>query len=200
MDAAFTIPYSEYAVIEHLSGLLKSDLLKKGVKKGDPDYCYYSSYIPTSRQQEGVDFLICNSRTKNCLRFQVKSSRSYNSKTPDKKGQYKYNLWFKNFIKSYYQDKADFYILFALYPSYSPDKSIHSKRFWENIILCFSDAEMKVFLDSVLTKKEKNPDSFFGISFDEPEKIFGNRGFQSSTDFSQYLLIKQLDAILQAMT
>ncbi|MGA7563206.1 MAG: hypothetical protein WBW55_08390 [Desulfobaccales bacterium] len=197
MEGKFIIPYSEYAVIEHLTDLLKKRL---NLKKRD-DY-YYSSYIPTSRQEKGIDFLIYNSLTKKCSCFQVKSSRSYLSGTPGKKGQYEYNLWFNNFIKRYHRNKADYYILFALYPLYSLVKSINSKRyFWKNIILCIPDAEMKGLLDSVRTKKEKKPDAFFGISFDEPpEKVFGIRGWESPIDLSQYLIDKQLDAIIQSMT
>jgi hypothetical protein len=194
MEAKFTIPYSEYAVIEELG-----TLLKKG--KG------YSIYIPTSRQQKWVDFLIHNSQTNKYMRFQVKSSRSYTSTNSTlNNNEYRNTLWFNNFITRYSQFAADYYILFGLYPLYFTGKSINSKKdIWKKIILCFTDTEMKTLLDSVLTKKEKKPDRFFYIGFDSPEKVFGTRGFISSTDsrpidLSQHLIDKQLDAIIQSLT
>ena len=43
MDAIFTLPYSEYGAINELKSKLKGG---------------YSYYIPTSRQQKGIDFII----------------------------------------------------------------------------------------------------------------------------------------------
>lgn len=65
--------------------------------------------------------------------------------------------------------------------------------------MCIPDAEMKELLESAMTKKEKKPDRFFGISFDKPELIFGIRGFLSPKNLSQYLLNKQLDAIIHSL-
>ncbi len=194
MEAKFTIPYSEYAVIEELSTHLNK-------VKG------YSFYIPTSRQQKGVDFLIINSQSNKCLRLQVKSSRNYNSRNGTiGKNNYRYNLWFNNFKKNYAEAVADYYILFGLYPLYSNEKSINSKRyFWNKIILCLPDTDMKALLDLVLTQKERKPDRFFGISFNEPNQVYGTRGFKSSKDslpidLSEYVIDKQLKAIKLSLT
>ena len=64
MEPIFTISYSEYSVISELSHYLK---------KNDG----YSLYIPASRQEKGVDFILRNSRSRKCVSFQVKGSRSY---------------------------------------------------------------------------------------------------------------------------
>lgn len=78
MDAIFTLPYSEYEVI---------DVLRKKLKNGA------SFYIPTSRQQKGIDFIIHNNKSNKYLRVQVKSSRAYVDEPREKKGNkrfYKY--------------------------------------------------------------------------------------------------------------
>ncbi|MBL7135865.1 MAG: hypothetical protein ISS81_04625 [Candidatus Marinimicrobia bacterium] len=45
MEGVFSLPYSEYEVINQL---------QKKLKKSEG----YSFYIPTSRQQKGIDFII----------------------------------------------------------------------------------------------------------------------------------------------
>lgn len=64
MEPVFTLPYSEHQAIEQIT---------KKLKKSDG----YSVYIPTSRQQKGVDFIVHNSKSNKFARVQVKSSRSY---------------------------------------------------------------------------------------------------------------------------
>lgn len=186
MDPIFTLPYSEYAVVDRFARQLPK-------KQG------FSIYVPTSRQEKGVDFLIHNSRTNKSLRFQVKSSRSYvnDDKGSLEKGNLKYTLWFNNFRKRYLEGEAEYYILFGLYPEYSIDTYIAAKKsFWSPIILCFPDMEMKTLLDSVLTKKERKPDRFFYIGFNSPSHVFGTRGFSSRLDLSGYLLDKQIPSII----
>jgi len=106
MEPVFAIPYSEYVVINELSRHL-------GKRAG------FSIYIPTSRQQKGVDFLLHDSRQNKYLRFQVKGSRCYINRNPDNLRRLKYNLWFNNFVKRYVPGEADFYVLLGLYPTYA---------------------------------------------------------------------------------
>jgi len=182
MEGVFSLPYSEYEVINQL---------QKKLKKSEG----YSFYIPTSRQQKGIDFIIHNNKTNRYCRFQVKSSRSYihrpkklkSGKTTEVK--YKYSLWFNNFLDRYEKDNADFYILFGLYPMYQKNKNIKSKTvFWKPLLMCFSENEMIDLLKQVRTKKEKKPDRFFGFAFNTKEQIFGTRGLEEDIDLSDFLL------------
>ena len=63
--------------------------MQKLLKKSDG----FSFYIPTSRQQKGIDLLIHNSKNNKLLKAQVKSSRSYINDTPRMNGgQFRYYL------------------------------------------------------------------------------------------------------------
>lgn len=189
MEGIFTLPYSEYEAIIQI---------QKKLKKADG----FSFYIPTSRQQKGIDFIIHNSNKNKFLRIQVKSSRSYldNPKTTEtgkvKNVKYKYNLWFNNFIDRYDKNNADYYILFGLFPVYSQENNIKSKTtFWKSLILCFNEKEMFDLLNKVKTKKEKKPDKFFGFGFNNDKHIFATRGFLNDVEVSEYLLNNRIDII-----
>jgi hypothetical protein len=190
MDPVFTLPYSEYAVIDRFTKQLSK-------RQG------FSVYVPASRQEKGVDFLVHNSKQQRSLRFQVKSSRSYinDDKKSLSKGHLKYTLWFNNFRKRYMAGEADYYILFGLYPDYTVDSQIAAKKsFWCPLILCFRDEEMKALLDSVLTKKERKPDRFFYIAFDTHDQVYGTRGFTSRLDLSCHLFERQMPNIIKELT
>ena len=184
MEAIFTLPYSEYEVINQLQKKLGKLIKSKGI----------SFYIPTSRQQKGIDFIIHNNETKKVLRMQVKSSRAYVDEPNGK--NYQYNFWFNNFIDKYKPDVADYYILFGLYPVYVSDKNIKSKTdFWKSITLCFSDKDMNELLKSVKTKNSKKTDRFFAIGFNQHNTVFGKRGFENNPNFSENLLENKLTEI-----
>ena len=190
MDPVFALPYSEYAVVDRFAKQLSK-------KQG------FSIYVPVSRQEKGVDFLVHNSKKQRSLRFQVKSSRSYvnNDKKSLSKGHLRYTLWFNNFRKRYMTGEADYYILFGLYPDFTVDNKIAAKKsFWSPLILCFRDEEMKALLDSVLTKKERKPDRFFYIAFDSPDQVYGTRGFPSRLDLTGNLLERQIPNIIKELT
>jgi len=190
MDPIFTLPYSEYAVVEAFTKQLSK-------KHG------FSVYVPVSRQEKGVDFLVYNSKQQKSLRFQVKSSRSYvnYNKKSLSKGHLKYTLWFNNFRERYVVGEADYYILFGLYSDYTVDNQIAAKKsIWCPLILCFNDKEMEALLDSVLTKKESKPDRFFYIAFDSPDQVYGTRGFSTRRDLSGYLLDRQMPNIIKELT
>lgn len=187
MDGIFTLPYSEFEIVNKFQELFKR-------KDG------YSVYIPVSRQEKAVDFILSKSKSHKIARFQVKSSRTYIHEAKIKKDDtikrpaYKYNLWFNNFINKYEQGLADYYLLFGLFPVYSNESSIDSD-FWKSIIVCLSDEEMHKTLQNVLTKKERKSDRFYGLSFNQPTKIVGTRGFIDEPDFSDYLLVNQMKNI-----
>ena len=189
MEGIFTLPYSEYEVIVQLQ--------KKFSKQEG-----FSFYIPTSRQQKGIDFIIHNNKKNKMMRIQVKSSRSYIN-TPKilksgkvKSVKYKYNLWFNNFIDKYDKNNADYYILFGLFPVYNQDENIKSKNvFWKSLILCFNEKEMQDLLKKVKTKREKKEDKFFGFGFNTEKEIFATRGFLNEENKSDFLLDNKIDLI-----
>lgn len=184
MEGVFSLPYSEYQVINHL---------QKKLKKSDG----YSIFIPVSRQQKGIDFIIQNLATKKTLRFQVKSSRAYIHEPKEmKNGKIKYNyyLWLNNFIDRYEKDNADYYILYGLYPTYNSKKSVKSKN-WNSIILCYSENEMIELLNRVKTKKEKKKDQFFGFGFNTPKQIFATRGLEEHEDSTCFLIENKIQQL-----
>lgn len=81
MDGIFSLPYSEYEAIAQI---------QKHFKKKDG----ISVFIPTSRQQKGIDFILLNTLNSRVVRVQVKASRSWISSNPKKK---RYTLLFNNF-------------------------------------------------------------------------------------------------------
>ena len=190
MEGIFTLPYSEYAVISETQKYFKK-------KMG------FAIFIPTSRQQKGIDFIILNTLNKKILRIQVKSSRAYSdlSKTDDE--EYQWHLWFNNFYKRYKVNEADVYLLFGNYPIYANSNRITSKeKFWETIILAFTDSEMNSLLKNVKQIKDPNkPDEFFGFSFNNTSKIIGDRGFSEKPkpDFSNHLLDKKTEEFLNKL-
>ena len=189
MDGIFTLPYSEFEIVNKFQGIFKK-------KDG------YSVYIPVSRQEKDVDFILTKSGSEKIARFQVKSSRTYIHEIKilksgkEKIPEFKYNLWFNNFRAKYQMKSADFYILFGLYPIYSTQKGINSD-FWKSIIVCLPDRVMNDTLQDVLTKRERKPDRFLGLSFNNPHEIIGTRGFIENKSFSQYLIDNQIDRITE---
>ena len=187
MDGIFTLPYSEFNVVNRFQHLFS---------KADG----YSVYIPVSRQEKAVDFLLLNGPIRTVARFQVKSSRTYVHETKSLKSgvlrppKYRYNLWLNNFKNKYIPNLVDFYVIFGLYPVYESQMPIKAD-FWKSIILCFRDQDMKSILDQVKTKKEQKDDKFFGFSFNKPGEVFGTRGFLNDCSVSDFLLEKKVDEI-----
>ena len=95
MDGIFSLPYSEYETILQVQKYFK--------KSGG-----LSVFIPVSRQQKGIDFVIVNTKNRKTLTVQVKGSRSY-TKTEipkrSKKELFKYNFWFNNFLHPMSKDR-----------------------------------------------------------------------------------------------
>jgi hypothetical protein len=175
MEPIFTLPYSEYQAIEQVS---------KRLKKSQG----YAIYIPTSRQQKGVDFVIHNTKTNKFARVQVKGSRSYTD------GDSHY-LWYNNFVERYEVNNADFYFLFGLYPVFETGKKgVRKGEFWKPITLCFSEGDMFSFLKQVKTKKEQKPDKFFAFGFVTPKEIVCARG-PAGYSVTKHLIDNQIEAL-----
>jgi hypothetical protein len=62
------------------------------------------------------------------------------------------------------------------------------------------DIEMGALLDSVKTKKKKEPDRFFYVAFNSPNQVYGTRGFVTRRDLSEYLLDRQIPGIKMKLT
>lgn len=185
MEPIFTLPYSEFTVVQELSRYLK---------KADG----YSPYIPLSRQEKEVDFLVYNRISRKYVRFQVKASRSYSSKNDP----YRYNFWFNNFKEKYSEGVCDFYCLLGLYSDYTNLKKIASKKdIWHPLILCLPDNKMGLFLQKVKTKKDPaKADRFFSIGFDQPSSIFACRGFNSPENVSEFILDSMIGQIREVFS
>lgn len=184
MEPIFNLPYSEYRVILQLSKILKK-------KDG------YGFYIPLSRQQKGVDFLIFNHNSKKKISFQIKSSRAYEKSPPKrepKTHRFQFYLWFTNFSKSYVPGIADFYLLHGLFPKYAPAKTpINSKKIvWSDVMLLYTDREMQKFLNGIRNKKNSKRSPFFGFGFDEASIIFLTRGAERQISVTKHLLSNKI--------
>lgn len=175
MEPIFTLPYSEYQVIEQVA---------KRLKKSQG----YAIYIPTSRQQKGVDFVIHNTVTNKFARVQVKGSRSYTENN-------NHYLWYNNFIERYTDNNADFYMLFGLYQTFETGKKgVKKGEFWKPITLCFSEKDMFSFLKEVKTKKEMKSDKFFAFGFKTSKEIVCARG-PAEYDVAKHLLDNQVSML-----
>jgi hypothetical protein len=180
MEGIFTLPYSEYDVINIMSKLL-------GKSEG------YFAYIPVSRQQKGVDFIIHSEKSNKYLKVQVKSSRSYIKNNI-------FFFWFNNFVDKYKDGNADLYILYGLYPSLNNQDKVNSKqKAWSSFILCFSEKEMNDFLNKVKNKKTDTPNKFFGIQFEDQNRITTERGFNIEQDLSKHLLSNYIKNIKEML-
>lgn len=185
MDGIFTLPYSEYRVAETLVKLFPK-------KEG------FALFVPTSRQEKGIDLLLFNRAKGKTVTIQVKSSRAYQHDSTKSKN--KYGIWLNNFITQCEKGEADFYIIYGLYPVYN-EKNINAKECWKEILLCYSQKEMLATLNRVrLAKTPEEKDRFFGYEFDSDKKVFSGRGFgPEREDVSRYLLQAKIPAIKKAL-
>lgn len=183
MEPVFTLPYSEFCVAQQLAHHLPAS-------KG------YSLYAPISRQQPGVDLVLCRRHGSSvgvaCI--QVKSSRTYSSRAktrPRTKRPFRYYTWFKNFDCP---PQADFFCLVSLYPAADVSQRRELGTWWAPQILVFTQKEMRRFLRSVRTVGGEK-DGMFGFGFDEPSQSFQTRGDSKRRNlpFARHLLQARLD-------
>lgn len=178
MEPVISLPYSEYESIIQI---------QRHFKKKDG----FSVWVPVSRQQKGIDFIILNSANGKVLRCQVKGSRPYVRSSSDKSKHdaFNYTFWFSNFYDRYERGVADVYILFGLYPVYGVTKNIKSRSaFWSSFVFAFTDEEMGRLLDSIRTKGGQKRDKFFYVSFNDPSEAIITRGRNDRPNISHHLL------------
>jgi len=173
MDPKFTIQYGEFAVAERL---------KKDIKGA-------SVFIPASQQEEGIDRLLYkfdNGRNKT-ITVQVKMSRGYRERLK----KYPYQLWFGRFD---IHENADWYILVGIYAKHSTKTEARvTDTSWDEIMLAFTNEEMKRFMSEVKQKKDPSKDDkFFYFGFDEKKNVFQTRGYPEERDMSAFLIEKRL--------
>jgi len=184
MDGIFTLPYSEFAVVNRLNSHFK---------KRDG----FSIFVPTSRQEKGIDLLILNTENKKSATVQVKSSRVY---TPTKASEFDYYMWLNNFKDGMKNRRADYYMIIGLYPVYSTEGKISSKnKFWKEIILCYTEREMIDFLNKIKTKQGK-PEKFFGYGFTAKEDVFVTRGLPKNLNVNEHLLQSKIEKIKKRLS
>jgi hypothetical protein len=177
MEPIISIPYSEFKAIEILQTKFKKN----------KDYAFY---IPVSRQQKGVDFILVKNGLKSeTTRFQVKSSKLYSNGN-------KHILWLNNFIEKTSRENADWYLIFGLYPLITKNSTKKSKSIenWKAVTLCFTPEEVR----ELLTEEKF---LYVQISFNEKMQITsinGTRGFKNNgVDLTAYQLEKRLDKIMK---
>jgi hypothetical protein len=187
MEAMFTLPYAEFCVAQQLTRLFPS-------KRG------YSVFVPTSRQEPGVDLLLARragGQTR-AATIQVKTSRTYNPRPAIKarseryvtKRSFRYYTWFSTFPCP---PNADFFALIALYPARDTQERRELGGWWAPQILLFTQLEMRRFLRSVRTVAGK-PDRMFGFGFDEPRHVYQTRGdrHRRGQEYSSHVLERRV--------
>lgn len=142
MEPVFTLPYSEFVIVEELA---------KYFKKNDG----YSVFVPTSRQQIGIDLLLVKQMPgeTETLSIQVKSSRVWQSEKVtkyEKENQLNpvFGMWFKKF--DYNSDySADFNFFIGFKPSNPCDTSKSKSNVWIPEIIVMSRSDLREIFDKI---------------------------------------------------
>ena len=177
MGPIFTLQYAEYLVAEYLAKKLSA-----------------SVFVPSSAQEKGIDLLLYRydeTKGNTTTTIQIKMSRTYFGNKKNLPG-YDNHLWFNRFQ---IMDNAGWFILVGIYPILAGKGSVKDYR-WENIMLAFTNSEMKKFMSEV--KQKKNPqmdDKMFGFSFDNSKSIFQTRGYPTYRDMSSKLIENRMAEI-----
>src|SRR2546425_13016618 len=187
MEAMFTLPYAEFCVAQQLTRLL-------------PPRRGYRVFVPTSRQEPGVDLVLAQrvgGRTR-VATVQVKTSRTYNPRPGVKtrnvgavtKRSFRYYTWFSTFPCP---PQADFFALIALYPARDTQERRELGGWWAPQILLVTQIEVRRLLRSGQTVAGR-PDRMFGFGFDEPRHVYLTRGDQHrrGRDYSSNLLQRRV--------
>ncbi len=177
MEAVFHLPFAEFEAISQFGRALRKN-------HG------FGIFVPVSRQQQGIDFLVLNNHSRRTLRVQVKSSRVYMWDTP------LYNrFWYNNFASRYKRGVADLYAFTALYPVYEMGHHVREKRrFWRTSVLVFTDSEMGRLLPKILSKSGRM-DRFFQFGFDVETDIKITRGKLAGRDLTEHLLENRVEML-----
>ncbi len=178
MDPVFTIQWPEFLLANRLTKLL-------------PKSEGYSVFIPTSRQQKGIDLAVIRKQSNTESRvatFQVKASRTF-SLGPPKRESTKRFRFFTLFNRFDVPDEADFFLLFAMYaPDAGRTKPVNAP-WYKDCTLLFTLDEMKSFMACCLTVCGTR-DKMFGFGFDDEQKVVQVRGDKErcQRDYTDHLL------------
>ena len=164
MDPVFTIQWPEFLLVNRLQKLL-------------PKSEGFSVFIPTSRQEKGIDLAVIRKQPNAASRvatFQVKASRTYSPEAPKRAStkRFRFNTWFNRFEVP---DEADFFLLFGMYAPDAARTKIVTAGWYRDCTLLFTLEEMRSFMSSCLTVGGKE-DRMFGFGFDDEQKVVQNRG------------------------
>jgi hypothetical protein len=90
-----------------------------------------------------------------------------------------YAIWLNNFADKINGAGADYYIIYGLYPR----KGSNGAESWNDLFLCYSNAEIFALLERVRQKKDRQkPDKFFGFEFNyEGTAVTTGRGILTET-------------------
>lgn len=149
----------------------------------------YSVWVPTSRQQKGVDLVVCRlcKSTRRTATIQVKASRIY-----EKNGSkgYKYDTWFSIFDIA---PEADFVALLWLLPPDDVSLSKSTRKRHQYSILLATRAELESFMRSCTTKSGK-PESKFGFGFTDELRIQWTRGNRNvdGSNYAKWILSRRI--------
>jgi hypothetical protein len=190
MDPVFTLQWPEFLLANRLQKLLTKS-------------AGFSVFVPTSRQEKGIDLAIIRKITKGASRvatIQIKASRTYTPVPPKRETtkRFQFYTWFNRFEVP---DEADFFLLFGMYAP-DPSQTIKVSSSWyKDCTLLFTLDEMKNFMDTCLTVSGQ-PDKMFGFGFDDEEKVVQTRGDKDRQfkDYTSYLLANRIDMVKQHLT
>lgn len=178
MDPVFTIQWPEFLIANRLQKLL-------------PKSEGFAVFIPTSRQEKGVDLAVVRklpNAESRVTTFQVKASRTYSPEPPkrDTTKRFRFYTWFNRFVVP---DEADFFLLFGMYaPDAARTKRV-SAVWYRDCTLLFTIEEMRSFMTACLTVGGKD-DRMFGFGFDSEREIVQTRGDKDrqGKNFTHHLL------------
>lgn len=183
MDPIFTIQWPEFVLAERLRQLF-------------PKSRGYSILIPLSRQEKDIDLVVLRKAERGGARaitLQVKASRTYMPEPPKKAEtqRYRYYTWFNRFEVP---ATADFFLLYGLYAP-EPHKTKHTKGWYRDCTLMFTQLEMSDFMSSCIAKSGA-PDKMFGFGFDDESAIVQTRGNKGEKkDFTAFLFANRTELL-----
>lgn len=193
MEPVFSLAWPEYVAAQRLQELFRRS---ENV----------SVHVPLSRSEKDTDLVIVRKLPGGMTRaitVQVKASRTYVGEPPKRKGKYERfanYTWFNRFTIS---DQADYYVLIGFYaPELASTRGHRDPRWYKDVILLFTNAEMKKFVDECrLVRSPEVQDRMFGFGFDSPQRICQTRGDSKRTfvEFTDRVLATQGPAVRSAL-
>lgn len=184
IDPVFTLSWPEAVVANAINRLLPKT-------KG------YSVWVPTSRQQAGVDLVVgrLHQDKRRIITIQVKASRIY---VKGQRSRFRYDTWFNNFKIA---PEADFVALFWFCPPDVRTASKISRRKHQYFILLPKRSELEKLLKRCRTKAGDR-DTKFGLGFTNDSLIGWTRGNQcgDETNYAKWLLSSQRQSLIESLT